>query len=60
MLAKLRQTLTAQLSEVNKIGDSEAKERAFLLGKYRYHHAYYSLVLWTDVYVSGTWSMRLT
>ena len=35
VLAKLRQTLTAQLSEVNKIGESEAKERAFLLGKYR-------------------------
>ena len=35
VLAKLRQTLTSQLGEVNKIGDSEAKERAFLLGKYR-------------------------
>merc|ERR1719384_907347 len=35
VLAKLRQTLTAQLSEVNKIGETEAKERAFLLGKYR-------------------------
>ena len=42
MLAKLRQTLTSQLSEVNKIGDTEAKERAFLLGKYRY--VYFSLV----------------
>ena len=35
VLGKLRQTLTSQLSEINKIGDSEAKERAFLLGKYR-------------------------
>ena len=35
VLAKLRQTLTAQLSEVNKVGETEAKERAFLLGKFR-------------------------
>ena len=35
VLGKLRQTLTAQLSEVTKMGDNEAKERQFLLGKYR-------------------------
>merc|ERR1719494_1393781 len=35
VLAKLKQTLTAQLSEVTKMGDNEAKERQFLLGKYR-------------------------
>merc|ERR1719400_1653053 len=35
VLGKLKQTLTAQLSEVTKMGDNEAKERQFLLGKYR-------------------------
>merc|ERR1719204_2025381 len=35
VLARLKQTLTAQLSEVTKMGDNEAKERQFLLGKYR-------------------------
>merc|ERR1712165_434805 len=34
-LGKLRQTLTQQLDEVNKIAETEAKERTFLLGKYR-------------------------
>ena len=50
VLAKLRQTLTAQLSEVNKVGESEAKERAFLLGKYRYC-VYFSLVLRINVFI---------
>ena len=31
VLAKLKQTLTAQLSKVNKMGDNEAKERQFLV-----------------------------
>jgi len=35
VLGKLRQTLTQQLDEVNKIAETEAKERTFLLGKYR-------------------------
>merc|ERR1719427_1025060 len=35
VLGKLRQTLTQQLDEVTKMGESEAKERAFLLGRYR-------------------------
>ena len=35
VLAKLRQTLTAQLEEQRKIADDEAKERTFLLGKFR-------------------------
>ena len=50
VLGKLRQTLTAQLSEVNKIGEGEAKERAFLLGKYRYR-VYFCLVLRTNVFI---------
>merc|ERR1719239_739135 len=35
VLGKLRQTLTQQLDEVNKVGETEAKERTFLLGRYR-------------------------
>jgi len=35
VLAKVKQTLTAQLDETVKISESEAKERAYLLGKYR-------------------------
>merc|ERR1711872_1014457 len=35
VLAKVKQTLTAQLDETVKISDSEAKERSFLMGKYR-------------------------
>jgi len=35
VLGKIKQTLTAQLDEQRKIADDEAKERAFLLGKYR-------------------------
>merc|ERR1712223_817149 len=35
VLGKLRQTLTQQLDEVNKIAETEAKERTFLLGRYR-------------------------
>ena len=31
VLAKLKQTLTAQLSKVTKMGDNEAKERQFLV-----------------------------
>merc|ERR1719427_1993172 len=35
VLAKVKQTLTGQLDETVKISENEAKERAFLLGKYR-------------------------
>ncbi|MFO0005859.1 MAG: hypothetical protein ACK559_32510, partial [bacterium] len=35
VLGKIKQTLTAQLEEQRKIADEEAKERAFLLGKFR-------------------------
>merc|ERR1711962_1359505 len=35
VLAKVKQTLTAQLDETVKISESEAKERAYLMGKYR-------------------------
>ena len=35
VLSKIRQTLSAQLDEQRKIADDEAKERAFLLGKFR-------------------------
>merc|ERR1712212_116274 len=35
VLGKLRQTLTQQLDEVNKVAETEAKERTFLLGRYR-------------------------
>ena len=35
VLAKVKQNLTFQLAEQNKIAETEAKERAFLLGKYR-------------------------
>jgi len=35
VLSKMKTNLVQQLDEVNKIGESEAKERAFLLGKYR-------------------------
>jgi len=35
VLGKVKQTLTAQLDETVKISDSEAKERSFLMGKYR-------------------------
>merc|ERR1712173_322544 len=34
-LAKVKQNLTFQLAEQNKIAETEAKERTFLLGKYR-------------------------
>ena len=35
VLAKVRQNLACQLDEQNKIAETEAKERTFLLGKYR-------------------------
>ena len=60
VLAKLRQTLTSQLGEVNKIGDSEAKERAFLLGKYRLVSFYPGGCKILMCNMSGILSMRLT
>merc|ERR1719474_1684516 len=35
VLSKIKHTLTAQLDEQKKIADDEAKERVFLLGKFR-------------------------
>jgi len=35
VLAKIKQTLSAQLEEQRRIADDEAKERSFLMGKYR-------------------------
>merc|ERR1719495_2533748 len=35
VLGKIKQTLNAQLDEQKKIADDEAKERVFLLGKFR-------------------------
>lgn len=35
VLSKIKQTLSAQLDEQRRISDDEAKERAFLLGKFR-------------------------
>jgi len=34
-LQKIKSTLSAQLEEQNRLADDEAKERSFLLGKYR-------------------------
>merc|ERR1719187_2898302 len=35
VLTKMKANLVQSLDEVNKVGETEAKERAFLLGKYR-------------------------